>query len=202
MVRHALRHCCGDDAQLEGMREENTALAVMVAVHHLRLMLAHWRKPLYTDTLRTRLTRAAEVPLAQPSRNPCPYSSAIAPQPPPSSHCQIPKSAEDALHVDADVPVCNGSSSCLNRHPVYALSDPNDPARLSCLRLRACAVCLVCVCVLACAQAERVRELEELSRDLDPGPPPPPPSNLPAPNPSPSCLYVAMTVSHGLGPEL
>ena len=43
------------------MREETTALAVMVAVQHLRLMLALWRKPHYASKLKSRLIRAAEV---------------------------------------------------------------------------------------------------------------------------------------------
>ena len=43
------------------MREESTALAVMVAVQHLRLMLALWRKPLYLNTLKARHAKAAQV---------------------------------------------------------------------------------------------------------------------------------------------
>jgi hypothetical protein len=50
------------ETAVEESREENEGLVIMVAVQHLRLMLANWRRPLYSKTLRSRMqeARAAE----------------------------------------------------------------------------------------------------------------------------------------------
>ncbi len=49
------------ETSVEEAREENEGLVIMVAVQHLRLMLANWRRPLYCSTLRSRLEEARAV---------------------------------------------------------------------------------------------------------------------------------------------
>jgi hypothetical protein len=49
------------ETNVEEAREENEGLVIMVAVQHLRLMLANWRRPLYCSTLRSRLEEARAV---------------------------------------------------------------------------------------------------------------------------------------------